>query len=517
MKANLALTGLLAASLAAPGALAQGITLDLSGGILGENLTCTLSGPVPGGEFVLLTFSDTTGPFPMSTFFPGDPSFLDQDATMFNYPSFVQGAGYANPLGVVSLVGLSPTLVGAKVFGQAWTTGGGLPFVDKKSNVVTVILGAHGASTPTHLPPLAGHAYAATATLLDGTLLVSGGSGGLGGAGSAVAELYDPKSASFLPTANNPLGRAAAPGIRLDDGRVLVVGGVDAAGLVTSSCELYDPATKTFAATGSMATPRILHTAVKLNDGRVLVCGGSTAISGADPVAQLLSMVSNATASAELFNPATGSWSPTTSLPSARTGHSAAILPDGRVLVAGGVQSGFLGIPTFLTSASRYNPGTNAWNSTASMGGVGRAISSVATLADGRVMLSGGVTANIVALTATAVADVSIYNNGTNSWQNGPTLALGRYGHTLVTIPGGDLVAAGGVFGSVSSTTTPVTTASVERYNPGSNLWSAASPMLEPRAAQSVGLTPDGKRLVFVGGSNDLGLIVPPTAELYVP
>ena len=123
------------------------------------------------------------------------------------------------------------------------------------------------------------------------------------------------------------------------------------------------------------------------------------------------------------------------------------------------------------------------------MTGTARAISSPVVLGDGRVMVAGGVTANIVALTANAVGDVSIYNNTTNTWQNGPNLALGRYGSPAVLI-GGKVVLGGGVVGSVSSTTTPSTTASVEQYNPISNTWAGLVPMLEPRAAQAVGLTP---------------------------
>ena len=326
---------------------AQGLSLDITGGLVGENLTCNLSGVVPPGEFVIVTFSNTTGPLPMSTFFPGDPSFLDQDLTMFNYPSFLQGSAYVNPLGVVDLTTLSPAFTGFMVFGQAWTTNGGNPFVDKKSNTVTFIVGAHGASTPTYQPPVFGHSYSAFATLADGNILISGGGNGLGASGTAGAETYDSRSASFIATNGTPQARAAAPGILLNDGRVLICGGIDGGGLVTNGCELYDPATKTFSAAAAMATSRVLHAAVKLADGRVYVCGGSTSVSGTDPVSQLLAMVSSATSSAEIYNPTNNTWSPAASLSSARTGHSAAILPDGRVLVAGASSRASSAFPPF--------------------------------------------------------------------------------------------------------------------------------------------------------------------------
>ncbi|MBL8693251.1 MAG: hypothetical protein JNJ88_04065 [Planctomycetes bacterium] len=517
MKHHLALATLLApVGLAVlPSFASAQISLDISGGIIGENVTLNLSGTVPAGEFVVATFSDTTGPLAVGSLLPGEPGFWDQDLSMFSYPGFLQNSNYTNPLGVLDLSTLPASLLGVKVFSQAWTVPGPVSFLDLKSNVVTLILGLHGASTPTHLPPIAPHAYANTVRLLNGNAVVIGGGSGLGGSGTGSAEVYDYKTSTFFTTANFPQPRASSAAALLNDGRVLVCGGLNDLGVPTNTAEIFDPNTNSFSATGSMGLARMLHTAVKLADGRVLVCGGSTALSGADPVALLLSLISSATLSAEVYNPATGTWSAATNMPTARTGHVAAALPDGRVLVAGGVQPGLFGIPSFLNSATRYNPSTNSWNATASMGGTARAISSVTTLNDGRVMVSGGLTANILTLTANSVAEVSIYNNASNTWQNGPNLATSRYGHSLTTMPDGAVIAAGGVSGTVTTTTTPLTVSSVERFAGGA--WSTVTPMLESRAVHGAVLTPDGKRIVMIGGANDLGAITPATSELYVP
>ena len=104
---------------------------------------------------------------------------------------------------------------------------------------------------------------------------------------------------------------------------MLVSGGYHDGSSYLASAEIYDPALGTWSLTGSMSTSRYYHTATLLPDGRVLVSGGS-------------SDGSSALASAEIYDPALGTWSPTGSMSTARFDHTATLLPDGRVLVSGG-------------------------------------------------------------------------------------------------------------------------------------------------------------------------------------
>jgi hypothetical protein len=126
----------------------------------------------------------------------------------------------------------------------------------------------------------------------------------------------------------------------LSDGRVLIAGGAgDSADL--ASAELYDAKTATFSPTGSMVVGRWWHTATLLLDGRVLIAGGDKGSVG--PTSGELS--------AELYNPKIGTFSPTGSMTSVREIHTATLLRDGRILVAGG-----FGGPGALASAEIYTP-----------------------------------------------------------------------------------------------------------------------------------------------------------------
>jgi hypothetical protein len=131
----------------------------------------------------------------------------------------------------------------------------------------------------------------------------------------------------------------------LADGRVLITGGVGNDGSDLTASEVFDPKTGTFASTGSMRDARLYHTATLLSDGRVLVAGG-----GGDYTNLLF------IASAEIYDPKAGTFSVTGSMADARTYHTASLLADGRVLVAGG-----FGAKGPLPAAELFNPKTGTF------------------------------------------------------------------------------------------------------------------------------------------------------------
>lgn len=207
--------------------------------------------------------------------------------------------------------------------------------------------------------------------LLNGRVLVAGGNGPA--SSRTTAEVYDPQSGTFSPTtAGMTAERAFHTGTRLADGRVLIAGGEGSGG----TAELYDPATNMFSATGSMGAPRVLHSATLLGNGTILITGGWS--SG--------SQQGFTSASAEVYDPATGGFSMTGAMLTARQGHIAALLPSGRVLVSGG---DFSNAPELAYSAEVFDPSTGLFTQTGSMT-AGRPTPVAVSLSDGRVMVVGG-------------------------------------------------------------------------------------------------------------------------------
>ncbi|MFJ2830698.1 Kelch repeat-containing protein [Streptomyces sp. NPDC087263] len=177
------------------------------------------------------------------------------------------------------------------------------------------------------------------------------------------------------------------PAIALPDGRVLVFGGY----VVTSRdfgaglayCELYQPDTGKWLPAGNLSTPRHSHQATLLADGTVLVNGGGDPGAGVD--GGHVNPYSRATA--ERYDPATDTWTPDTPMPTGRTHHRAVLLPDGRLLVAGGTND--VTLDTGYRNAVLYDPLTRAWAWSASMA-VPRWDFAATALPDGRVLVVGG-------------------------------------------------------------------------------------------------------------------------------
>ena len=175
--------------------------------------------------------------------------------------------------------------------------------------------------------------------LADGTVLFPG---------QYPAQLYDPTSDSFSVGGTMISDQSAA--VTLTSGKVLFAGGVEIGR--SSRAELYDPATHTFASTGNMARPRVWHTLNWLPNGMVLAVGGET-----DGCTGNSCVFAGSVASAELYDPSTGTFFSTGSMAAARSTHTATLLRDGRVLVAGGVSFGGIGIfYGSLASTEVYTP-----------------------------------------------------------------------------------------------------------------------------------------------------------------
>jgi hypothetical protein len=208
--------------------------------------------------------------------------------------------------------------------------------------------------------------------LANGKVLIAGGADqDQTGTGLASAELYDPGTGTFTQTGSMVVGRFLHTATPLQNGKVLIVGGaLTSASDPVATAEIYDPATGTFTMTGAMATAREQHTATLLADGRVLIVGGATSAAAGDP-----------TATAEVYDPSTGSFSVTGSMAEARTYHTATLLPSGKVLVAGGGDAN--------STAEVYDPATGSFSITGGME-IGRSGHTATLLPNGSVLVAGG-------------------------------------------------------------------------------------------------------------------------------
>jgi hypothetical protein len=334
-------------------------------------------------------------------------------------------------------------------------------------------------------------------TLHDGrVLLVSAICGGCGGAAHAAA-LYDPTTRSWS-AASSPVSGIGSATLLLD-GMVLGAGGESGI-----AAQLYDPGTGRWIATGSMTVARPFgdsgFTATVLQGGKVLVAGGST---GAFPAKALTN--------AELYDPSTGQWVATGSMLHARANHSATLLPDGRVLVAGGWnRRDASGLATILDSAETYDPQTGTWTRTQSMPQP-RAWPTATLLPDGLVLVAGGG----LDLFKASVVSAALYDPRTGTWTSAGNMSIARNRCTATLLLDGSVLIAGGYLAETGRLGSPHSTATAERYDPKTGSWTLTAGMSGPRARHTAVLLADGRVLV-AGGEGSPGLDYY-SSELYDP
>lgn len=302
----------------------------------------------------------------------------------------------------------------------------------------------------------------------------------------ATAELYDPTTGSWTATGSMLTHSGIVGSLTLLlDGRVLAAG--------DGTSELYDPATGTWTASGKMVIGDASDNATLLPDGRVLVAGGggggSVTCDGCAP-----------RSSAELYDPASGTWTAAANMTRPRSGPTATLLPDGKVLVAGGDPPTDQPGPHGLDSAELYDPVTGSWTATGSMATTAM-VSSATLLPDGKVLVLG--------LTPSSAPSAELYDPISGTWT-----VTGK----MVADPGGataTLLRDGKVLVVVSGT-------SAELYDPGSGSWTATASMTTPRAGRTATLLQDGRVLVAGGAWGFVANVTnyssaTASAELYDP
>ncbi len=301
------------------------------------------------------------------------------------------------------------------------------------------------------------------------------------------------KATAPIPTARR-VGHAAT---LLADGRVLVTGGraqcPSSPCTVLSSAQLYDPRTGTWTTTENMATARIRHTATLLPNGRVLVAGGFT--NGA-PFTSITS--------AEIYDPASGTWSPAASMGLSRQGHTATLLAGptsvcgtncGKVLVAGGSAPAHAPRNT----SELYDPASNTWAPTGLLAAT-RSLHTAAAIPVGpasvcgsrcgRVLVSGG-------FHSAGAPPSELYDPLVGTWSapTGGPAGADRTAISSNTLLSGRVVAAGG--GCFE--TVPGLTSDSQMFDPAAGTWAATGLLAGGRASHASAALPNGKMLVAGG------------------
>jgi hypothetical protein len=330
------------------------------------------------------------------------------------------------------------------------------------------------------------HALHSATLLGNGTVLVAGGllNDRLDGTASSAAELYDPGSGTWTATKRMIKARWGHTATVLSDGRVLVAGSYRNGTDSLSSAELYDPSSGTWTATGNMTTGRGGHTATLLRDGRVLVVGG-----GPD---ETQTEGGPRSASAELYDPERGSWTATGSMIEARRGFTATLLPDGRVLVAGGDAD--------FRMAELYDPRSGTWTATGSMAD-GRFGHTATLLPDGMVLVAGGCACSEPGAWATA----ELYDPSSGKWRATGSMSSPRIFHTATLLTDGRVLVVNSGYAGDRPT-------SAELYGPKSAKWTRTARPATTRFRYTATLLLDGRVLV-TGDYGDNGR----SAELYDP
>jgi N-acetylneuraminic acid mutarotase len=391
-----------------------------------------------------------------------------------------------------------------------------------------------------------------TATLLpNGKVLITGGSSNSGITNSA--ELYDPAGGTWESTGPLTVERSHHTANLLPNGQVLVAGGASRIG-ITNSSELYDPASRTWSVSRALNTKRAVHTATLLFNGKVLVAGGNQ--SDTTPVVDLSStelyeyasglwtntgalntarsghtatllatgnvLVAGGSqsfgvnlSSAELYDPTRGTWAPTGSMTTNRYNHTATLLPNGKVLVVGG-GNGVFPDPNYLSNAEVYDPITRGWVQTGKLI-TPRASHKATLLPNGKVLVTGGVGFNYTNLSFLYLSSAELYDPATETWTVTGALGTGRENHTASLLPNGRVVVAGGYnYNTDSGGNLFGPLASAELYDPSIGRWTATGALgVDPRDWHTATLLWNRKVLVAAGDRGSSGSVF--SAELFDP
>jgi len=301
------------------------------------------------------------------------------------------------------------------------------------------------------------------------------------GSSNAVEVANNSSVHGFQPTGAMGTERAAHSATLLANGKVLIAGGFNSTANLASA-EVYDPAAGAFVATGTMTTVRLSHTATLLANGPATTNGKVLITGGSDSASNFEFNASGDLATAELFDPATGTFTATGAMSEVRSEHTATLLANGKVLLACG---------TADSVAELFDPATGTFASTAGrMLTPGRWGCTATLLNDGTVLISGGRDAENV-FDGGPINIAELFNPATGTFTASGVMTQFRYGHTAALLNNGKVFLAGGINGNSLQ--------GAELFDPTTKTFSMTGLMSTARVHHTATLLNDGTVLVAGG------------------
>lgn len=324
-----------------------------------------------------------------------------------------------------------------------------------------------------------------SATLLaDGRVLVAGG------AAVKSAEIYDPVLGTWTLTGEMVEVRRGHTAVRLPNGKVFFAGG---AGPGNASAELFDPATGTWTRAAEMLVPRTDHALTLLADGTVMASGGVdfSGVASGWWVDDLPSRM------VEIYDPESDSWRYAGSLETPRYWHTATLVPDGRVLVAGGATK--IEFHGYTALAELYDPGSDTWVRAGAFA-LARSRATATSLVDGSVLIVGGY--NAFGYGACGWVCSHVENDRFDplkGWRTAPKLNAPRNEHTTTRLANGQLLVTGGEDWAPVPRAPAAILASTELYDDARGSWIVGDNLSIARSSHTATLLEDGRVLVIGG------------------
>lgn len=483
------------------------LTMETCSRGIGQSASYELTNGRRGFPFLFLT-SFVRGNFPMSAIDPRDSRSLGVGFDLLSL--LLVGNFDATGSAKFSLpIPNDTSLAGRALLHQALGYPGTTTTFAGITNVAVVPLDTRGSwKLDVSKNMFFGRAWSTLIDEGDGRYLAAGG-----GTGALLAlmsfdtsDRFDLATRSFTSGPKMTSVRGVHTASRLPDGRWILAAGVDGNNDPLDTSEYYEPATKSFKAGPKMLAKRMAHTATTLRDGRILVTGGLSDLNGQ------LAALGSALKTTEIFNPSTGTWSRGPDMREPKAGHTAQLLADGRVVLMGGVTWRnliFIKVPSFSKQVDVFDPATGRMSALADMRKE-RAGQGAFLLADGRLLVAGGVGGSIVS-GGTADASAEIYDPARNTWSTTGSMPVAKALATSVVMPDGRPAMIGGAAGTLLA---PLAVDDCTVFNVSTGSWGALPKLRTPRTTHLSFL--DSCVLVSIGGGSGTSGAAVKTAELLI-